>query len=336
MGSNDDYNVIITAHGIIMIFLCAFVCLISFFRNLEREFVLYSVKSPSYLESKDRGDHSMMGSLFESMMLKTIRRGVLILPWQKIVSTYLYTLDSKRIKDKIEWVPKGSPKLSNGYIPFNEGVSINDRVYPMLYKQYASLIKKEGKGVRFYSTTKKSSLEKYSGLDRLEDVDLHITAYEKDGVSMMTIIKTIQSLKDHSFTFKPSRREFVPKPNGKMRPLGIPSPRDKIVQQVMVMILEALYEPIFTNNSHGFRTGRGTHTALKEINTWKSINWFIEGDIKSYFDTIDHHKLISLIEMRVKDQEFIDLIWKAIRAGYVEVKKSNKTDALVGTPQGSV
>jgi hypothetical protein len=98
MGSNDDYNVIITAHGIVMIFLCAYVCLISFFRNREREFVLYSVKSPSYLESKDRGDHSMMGSLFESMMLTTRRRGVLILPWQKA-----YSLNLKSCEDCITY-----------------------------------------------------------------------------------------------------------------------------------------------------------------------------------------------------------------------------------------
>ena len=158
-----------------------------------------------------------------------------------------------------------------------------------------------------------------------------------DGYSMAAIRKTISQLKDHSFQFKPSRREYIPKVNGKLRPLGIASPRDKIVQQAMLMILEAIYEDsIFLNSSHGFRPNRGCHTAFQEVSSWKAIDWFIEGDIKSYFDTIDHTVLATLLNIRIKDRQFLDLYWKAVRAGYVEIKDNKKFDSLIGTPQGSV
>jgi hypothetical protein len=132
-----------------------------------------------------------------------------------------------------------------------------------------------------------------------------------DGISAKAIRETISQLKDHSFKFRPSRRELIPKVNDKMRPLGIPSPHDKVVQQVMVMILEAIWDSdkkaIFLNSSHGFRRGRGTHTALKEITKWNATTWFIEGDIKSYFDTIDHFKLEELLKKRICDKQFLDL-----------------------------
>jgi retron-type reverse transcriptase len=124
----------------------------------------------------------------------------------------------------------------------------------------------------------------------------------------------------------------------------------------MVMILEAIWDsdrhPVFLPSSHGFRNGRGTHTALKEITKWNATTWFIEGDIKSYFDTIDHYKLEELLKRKICDKQFLDLYWKAVRAGYVEIKEKRgpvftlggavlaqkKVDSIVGsaTPQGSV
>jgi len=187
------------------------------------------------------------------------------------------------------------------------------------------------------------------------DKDILFTAYQKvsknkgamtkgidditlDGISIQDYFNPlIKSLKDHSFKFKPSRREYIPKSNGKLRTLGIASPRDKIIQQAMVIILETVYEPLFSDHSHGFRHNHSTHTALKEIKLqWKSIDWFIEGDIKSYFDCIDHHILIQILSKEIKDQRFLELIWKAIRAGYVEVRINKRIDSLIGTPQGSV
>nr|YP_010836031.1 hypothetical protein QLP54_mgp35 [Phyllosticta yuccae]WGC90047.1 hypothetical protein [Phyllosticta yuccae] len=139
-----------------------------------------------------------------------------------------------------------------------------------------------------------------------------------DGISLSWLDKTINELKVQSFQFKPVRREYILKTNGKKRPLGIPSPRDKIVQEAMKMILEVIYEPTFLNTSHGFRPGRGCHSALKDIAKWNGITWAIEGDIKGYFDNVDHQILHSLLKNKIKDQKFLDLYWKLVKAGYVE------------------
>jgi len=189
------------------------------------------------------------------------------------------------------------------------------------------------------------------------DYDLHVIAYKKlklnhglmtpivdkitlDEISKQVIMETIQSLKNHSFKFQPSRRENIPKAGGKLRPNGIHSPRDKIVQQVMVMILESIWDssdlPIFLDCSHGFRRNRGPHTSLKQVSSWMAIDWIIEGDRKSYFDTIDHHILEGLLKKKIEDKQFLDLYWKAVKAGYVEVKENSQIDSIVGTPQGNV
>lgn len=144
----------------------------------------------------------------------------------------------------------------------------------------------------------------------------------------------MESLKDQSFQFKPVRRELIPKPNGKMRPLGIPSPRDKIIQEVMKSILEVIYEPIFSDSSHGFRPTRGCHSALKEISRWNGATWAIEGDIKGYFDNVDHTILSQMLKERIKDQRFIDLYWKLVKAGYV--RNGKLTHNSLGVPQGGV
>jgi group II intron reverse transcriptase/maturase len=155
-----------------------------------------------------------------------------------------------------------------------------------------------------------------------------------DGFSMKTIQEIITSLKDETFVFKPVRREFIPKKNGKMRPLGVPSPRDKIVQEAMRILLEIVYEPIFCDSSHGFRPKRGCHSALKEISTWNGHTWCIEGGIKGFFDNVDHHILEQLLCKKIQDQQFIDLYWKLVKAGYVE--KGNYFDSPLGVPQGGI
>lgn len=184
--------------------------------------------------------------------------------------------------------------------------------------------------------------------------DLYILAYERiksspgnmtagvdgstiDGFSMRTIENIIRSMRDQSFVFTRARRKYIPKANGKLRPLGIPSPKDKVVQEVIRLILESIYDgdtPSFKGTSHGFRSGRGTHSCLKVIRGWHSVSWFIEGDIKSCFDLIDHGKLMEILRKRIKDERFIDLIWKALRAGYME--GYTPMDSLSGTPQGSI
>ena len=143
-------------------------------------------------------------------------------------------------------------------------------------------------------------------------------------------------MKDGSFKFKPGRRIQIPKPGGtSKRPLTIAPPRDKVVQEVIRMILEAIFEPTFSNNSHGFRPGRGCHTALRQVKTqFGSASTIIEGDISKCFDSFDHQVLIKLLEKKITDTRFIHLIWKALRAGYMEFHTVQ--NSIIGTPQGSI
>ena len=156
-----------------------------------------------------------------------------------------------------------------------------------------------------------------------------------DGMSMERIERIIAKMKDHSYQPNPARRVYIAKKNSnKKRPLGIPSTDDKLIQEIIRMILEAIYEPTFSNNSHGFRPNRSCHTALKEITTlFTGAKWIIEGDIKACFDSFDHHVTIELLRKRIKDEAFISLMWKFLRAGYMEQWEYHKTYS--GSPQGS-
>ncbi len=187
--------------------------------------------------------------------------------------------------------------------------------------------------------------------------DLYIVAYERikskpgnmtagtdketlDGFSLETIREIIQEMKTEQFQFKPVRMTFIPKANGKMRKLGIPCVRDKVVQEVIRMILEAIYDsphkPYFSDASHGFRPGRSCHTALREIRgKWTGINWLVEGDIRACFDEIDHTTLVTILKKKIQDQRFLNLIWKLLNAGYMDLH-GNKKESLIGSPQGSL
>lgn len=156
-----------------------------------------------------------------------------------------------------------------------------------------------------------------------------------DGISQTRIDRIIESIKDHSYQPKAARRKYIAKKNStKKRPLGISSGDDKLIQEIVKMILESIYEPIFDEHSHGFRPERSCHTALMQIKSiFTGTKWFIEGDIKACFDSFDHQVLIGILRKRIKDESFIELIWKLLKAGYLE--EWGYVNSYSGTPQGS-
>ena len=158
-----------------------------------------------------------------------------------------------------------------------------------------------------------------------------------DGFSEAKIANIIQRLADETYQPTPARRTYIQKKNNpkKKRPLGIPTFTDKLVQEVLRMVLEAVYEPVFLPVSHGFRPKRSCHTALKSLKMeFNGMRWFVEGDIKGCFDNIDHSVLVGLIHSKIKDARLIKLIYKFLKAGYLEDWKYHKTYS--GTPQGGI
>ena len=156
-----------------------------------------------------------------------------------------------------------------------------------------------------------------------------------DGMSEEKIDQIIEAMRHERYRFSPVRRIYIPKKNGKLRPLGLPSWSDKLVGEVVRLLLEAYYEPTFSDRSHGFRPGRGCHTALREVgNTWTGTTWFIEGDISDCFGSLDHEIMIRILSEKIHDNRFLRLIHQMLKAGYLEDWRYHKT--LSGAPQGGV
>jgi group II intron reverse transcriptase/maturase len=187
---------------------------------------------------------------------------------------------------------------------------------------------------------------------QLYNRDLYLRAYGKlyankgamtpgatpETVDSMTLAKIdhiIELVSTEGYRWTPVRRTYIPKKNGKLRGLGMPTWSDKLLQEVIRSLLEAYYEPQFSVHSHGFRPGRGCHTALQEImQTWKGVKWFIEGDLCACFDTIDHSILLNILREKIHDNRFIRLIENLLKAGYLEEWRYNATYS--GVPQGGV
>jgi group II intron reverse transcriptase/maturase len=156
-----------------------------------------------------------------------------------------------------------------------------------------------------------------------------------DGMSEEKIGAIIAQMRGERYRFGPARRVMIPKKNGKLRPLGLPSWSDKLVGEVVRLLLEAIWEPSFSGHSHGFRKGRGCHTALREVQeTWTGTAWFIEGDISDCFGSVDHEILMGILAEKIHDNRFLRLIRNMLTAGYMEDWQYH--DTLSGTPQGGV
>lgn len=156
-----------------------------------------------------------------------------------------------------------------------------------------------------------------------------------DGMSLERIRIIIEQIRSERFYFRPSRRIQIPKQRGGTRPLGIPNFSEKLVQEVLRMLLEAYYEPRFRDSSHGFRPGRGCHTALISIKQrFRGATWFIEGDIRGCFDNISQEVLLKILARDIHDGRLLRLIGRCLKAGFVEKWRYHQTYS--GTPQGGV
>jgi group II intron reverse transcriptase/maturase len=162
-----------------------------------------------------------------------------------------------------------------------------------------------------------------------------VTGETADAMALAKIDRIIDALRREIYRWSPAKRTYVPKKNGKRRPLGLPTWSDKLVQEALRLLLEAYYEPQFSDLSHGFRQGRGCHTALQEITRrWRGIKWFVEGDIKGCYDNIDHQVLLSIVAADIHDNRLLRLISNMLKAGYLEDWRYHET--MSGTPQGSI
>ena len=156
-----------------------------------------------------------------------------------------------------------------------------------------------------------------------------------DGMSNERVNHLIHLLKSGEYEPKPARRTYIPKANGKLRPLGVPNGNDKLVQEVMRMLLESIYEPVFSEHSHGFRPNRSCHTALLDIGAqWKGVKWIVDMDIKGFFDNIDHEIMIECLRSKIDDEKFIGLVRSMLKAGYLDDFQFHNTYS--GTPQGGI
>nr|WP_236023154.1 reverse transcriptase/maturase family protein [Dictyobacter formicarum] len=162
-----------------------------------------------------------------------------------------------------------------------------------------------------------------------------VTDETADGTSLETFEAIITALKQERYQWQPARRTYILKKNGKKRPLGIPVWSDKLLAEVMRMILNAYFDGTFSEHSHGFREGRGCHTALREVyRIWQGTVWIIEGDIADCFGSLDHNLIISALAEHIQDGRFLNLVKKLLDAGYLENWKLNNT--FSGVPQGSI
>ena len=266
----------------------------------------------------------------------------------KNVNTKVIRVYSTQGNDKL--TTTGSPKGSNSH---GDGASIviNDEGKQLLFtKTYCAAYS----GAKMIEVIENGDFNSIQNIYQIfTDIDFIKAIYYKmkskpsvmtSGIDNKTIndlpinedfFKQIaKEMKTEKYKPKETKRVLIPKKNGKTRPLGIPIIKDRIIQQILKLLLEAIYDKTFCDYSHGYRPNRGPHTAAKNLRTWYGISWFIEGDIVGYFDNIDHQILMTIIRKTIKDQQVIDLLWKFLKAGVIIDGKKIETEK--GVPQGGV
>lgn len=181
-----------------------------------------------------------------------------------------------------------------------------------------------------YKIHEKQKDNKATGVDKVDKKQYSINTKEK-------LEKLIERMKAHKYRPLPVRRVEIPKPNGKTRPLGIPSYEDKLVQAKMAEILNIIFERYFKDFSYGFRPNRSCHQAIDKIDKTimhGKVNFIVEADIKGFFDNVDHEILLRMLKVVIEDRDFIELIRRFLKAGYMQNNEYNETEE--GTPQGGV
>jgi group II intron reverse transcriptase/maturase len=164
-----------------------------------------------------------------------------------------------------------------------------------------------------------------------------VTWREYEKILPQRLPELYRSIQVGAYRATPSRRVYIPKADGRQRPLGIASIEDKVVQQAVVTVLSAIYEEDFLGFSYGFRPGHGQHHALDALTAGiksRKVNWIVDADIRSFFDEIEHEWMLRFLEHRIADQRIVRLIRKWLQAGVIEDGK--RIPAVQGTPQGAV
>ena len=177
---------------------------------------------------------------------------------------------------------------------------------------------------------RKQIKNKASGID-------NVTKEKYDEDLDNNIDKLLTNMKTFSYVPQPVRRTYIPKANGKLRPLGIPAYEDKLVQGAMAEVLNEIYENIFLDCSYGFRSNRGCHDVIRYINQTimtKKVNYIVEADIKGFFDNVNHEWLMKFLREIIQDKNFLRYIKRFLKSGYMENMQYYETDK--GTPQGGL
>jgi group II intron reverse transcriptase/maturase len=250
------------------------------------------------------------------------------------ISRSAKALGRRRIHSTAFTSGRESSKFSIGDIEF-EGSTIKNQ-FNLLYSDLK--LKNKASNLTTILSNKEFLIGCYSNIkSKPGNMASSLGKETLNGISPKWFEEVCNSFRNGSFRFKPSRRTYIPKSNGKLRPLTMPSPRDKIIQEGMRILLNVIFEKDFRKSSHAFQTNKGCHTALNQIRLeCGKVNWFIEGGIDQQYPSIDHGILVGLLREKIQDEPFIDIIYKYLKVGYEESKDEKIIPMKIGLAQGGL